>query len=330
MNGAVDQGQRQHREEHVVHIGYHKTASTWLQAHVFPHLAGLCYRDPLLARVVTNLATAESGTFFVADFRVVLGQIARRSGGRLLLSHEGLSGSLWDGYGSGPRNAERIRRVLPDARIIVFVRRQQEMLRSIHAQYVNEGGTRPLFDFVDGHELEGSRFSLRHLEYDQLVEHYVNLFGRDRIWVVPYEYLRAEPERFLAELCEVLGTALSAKVCRTWPNRSLPKPSLWLLRSWNRLFHSSRFNAHPLMFPLRGSRLARRWLQGVDPIIRPVLWNGILKREARLLADLSTGFANSNQRLQRFCQYSLQSWGYPLPSAGGLQWAEPRSRDGKA
>jgi hypothetical protein len=153
VNGAVDEGHRQHREEHVVHIGYHKTASTWLQAHVFPHLAGLYYRDPLLARVVTNLATADSRAFFGADCRVMLRQIARRSGGRLLLSHEGLSGSLWDGYARGPRNAERIRRVLPDARIVVFVRRQQEMLRSIHAQYVNEGGTRPLFDFVDGYEL---------------------------------------------------------------------------------------------------------------------------------------------------------------------------------
>jgi hypothetical protein len=89
VNDALDGGLRRHREEHVVHIGYHKTASTWLQLYVFPYLAGLCYRDPLLGRLVTNLATAESGLFFGADCRVLLRQIARRSGGRLLLSHEG-------------------------------------------------------------------------------------------------------------------------------------------------------------------------------------------------------------------------------------------------
>jgi sulfotransferase family protein len=330
VNDVLDGGRRRHREEHVVHIGYHKTASTWLQFYVFPYLAGLCYHDPLLGRVATNLATAESGSFFGADCRLLLRQIARRSGGRLLLSHEGLSGSLWDGYGSGLRTAERLRRVLPGARILVFVRRQQDMLRSIHAQYVNEGGTRTLRDFVESQELEGCRFSLRHLEYDQLVEHYVNLFGGARIWVVPYEYLRAEPERFLAELCELLGTTLTAKVGHTWPNRSLPKPTLWLLRSWNRLFHASRFNAHPLVFPVRGSRHARRLLQGADPIIRPVLWNGTGKREARLLANLATGFADSNQRLQRFCRYSLASWGYTLPSAGYQRGSDPRCPEGQA
>jgi hypothetical protein len=330
VNGALDGGLRRHREEHFVHIGYHKTASTWLQVYVFPYLAGLCYRDPLLVRLVTNLATADSGSFFGADCRVMLRQVTRRSAGQVLLSDEGLSGSLWDGYGSGPRNAERLRRVLPGARILVLVRRQQDMLRSIHAQYVNEGGTRPLLDFVDGHELEGSRFSLRHLEYDQLVEHYVNLFGRDRIWIVPYEYLRAQPEGFLDELCAVLGTSLTATVRHTWPNRSLPKPSLWLLRSWNRLFRASRFNAHPLVCSLRGSRHARRLLQGADPIIRPVLWNGPRKREARLLADLAARFADSNQRLQRFCPYSLARWSYPLPNGGHLQGTDLQSLEGRA
>jgi hypothetical protein len=206
-----------HAREHIVHVGYHKTASTWLQVSVFPHLADVRYGDPLLAHFVVNLATAADPTFFAAGFRGVLRQLEQISSGPLLLSNEGLSGSLWDGDETGLRNAERLHALLPTARILIAVRRQDEMLRSIHAQYVNEGGTRPLRAFVEGRGVPGSRFSLRHLEYDRLVGRYVDLFGRDRVWVVPYEYLRAWPDRFLDRLCEMLSTRLTAPVSYARP-----------------------------------------------------------------------------------------------------------------
>ena len=135
--------------EHIVHVGYHKTASTWLQVSVFPHLADVRYGDPLLAHFVMNLATAPTRPSSPQGFGSVLRQIETVSGGPLLLSNEGLSGSLWDGDEAGFRNAERLHGLLPAARILIAVRRQDEMLRSIHAQYVNEGGTRPLREFVE-------------------------------------------------------------------------------------------------------------------------------------------------------------------------------------
>lgn len=297
-----------------MHVGYHKTASTWLQVCVFPKLAGMRYGDRLLRRLVADLATAPDGAFFAAGLRGMLGQLERLPGGPLLLSDEGLSGSLWNGDGIGPRNAERLHLVLPRARILIVVRRQDEMLRSIHGQYVNEGGTRALRDFVEGVGVEGSRFSLRHLEYDQLVGRYVELFGRDRVWVAPYEYLRAKRDRFLNGLCEFLGTELTAGVSHAWQNRSLSKSALWLLRSWNRLFLASRFNLDPLVAPLRGGRRVRNLLQRrLDPVIRHVTWDPARKRDEALLAGLAARFAQSNLRLQRFCSYSLAEWGYPLP-----------------
>ncbi len=254
---------------HVLHIGYHKTASTWLQLHVFPNLRGLRCGEPLLRQLGANLATASDELLFASAFHASLRQLERLPGGPLLLSDEGISGSLWDGYGSGPKNAERLHRVLPRAKILIVVRRQDEMLRSIHGQYVNEGGTRPLRDFIAGRDLEGSRFSLRHLEYDHLVVRYVELFGRERVWVAPYECLRAHPDRFLDDLCEFLGSRLTAPVPRTRENQTLSKPALWLLRTWNRLFRASRFNPNPRLGPLRGGRRVRNLLQRrLDPMIR--------------------------------------------------------------
>jgi hypothetical protein len=302
-------------EEHVVHVGYHKTASTWLQLCVFPWLAGLRYGDPVLAQLARNLATAPDGSFFAGALRSVLRQIERLPGGPMLVSDEALSGSLWDGYGAGPRNAERLHPLVPRARILVIVRRQDEMLRSIHAQYVNEGGTRPLRAFVAGHDVVGSRFSLRHLAYDQLVGRYVELFGRDRVWVAPYEYVRRRPDRFIDDLCGFLGTTLTGRASARWHNRSLSKPSLWLLRTWNRLFCTSRFNPRPRLWPLSGGRHLRNLLQRhIDPVVRHAAWDPMRHRDTTWLEELAGGFADSNERLQRLCSYPLAEWGYPLPA----------------
>jgi hypothetical protein len=299
---------------HVIHIGYHKTASTWLQTCVFPYLADVHYGDPLLGAFVTNLATADDHAFFAAGFRSVVRQIEGRSGRPLLLSNEGISGSLWEGPDTGLRNAARLHRVMPAGRILVVVRRQDDMVRSIHAQYVNEGGTRPLREFVDGHQIEGSRFSLCHLEYDRLVGRYVELFGRDRVWVMPYEHLRMRRDRFLQALCELLGTELTADISRARLNRSLSRPSLWALRAWNRLFRASRFNPAPCFGPLPGVRRARNFMQGrVDPIVRRLLAERACAADASMLAEIAAGFSASNERLQRFCTESLAAWGYPLP-----------------
>jgi hypothetical protein len=301
--------------EHCIHVGYHKTASTWLQRCVFPYLSGVRYGEPLLNDFVTNLATADGRTFFADGFRSVLKQIEGLSSAPLLLSNEGISGSLWDGSETGLRNAARLHRVMPGARIVVVVRRQDEMLRSVHAQYVNEGGTRPLREFLE-RGVEGCRFSLHHLEYDRLVGRYVELFGRDRVWVVAYEHLLARRDRFLDGLCEFMGAELTADVSRARLNHSLSWPSLWLLRSWNRLFRVSRFNQAPYFGPLPGGRRVRNLMQGrVDPIVRHIIRERTCAADALLLAEIAARFAESNDRLQHFCPQPLAAWGYPMATA---------------
>jgi len=299
----------------LVHIGYHKTASTWLQFCVFPGLSGARYGDLLLRQLVRNLATAPDEQFVAGGCRSILEHYAALSGGPLVLSDEAISGSLWESSETGWRSAKRLHAVLPRARILILVRRQDDMLRSIHGQYVNEGGTRPLRDFASGREIEGSRFALRHLEYDRLVGRYVELFGAERVSVVPYEYLRSEPADFLDALADLLGAERMAEVPVTWPNRSLCAPTLWLLRRWNRLFRASRFNVDPLIRPLPGGRRVRNLLQGcIDPAVRQFVWENPRSSSRAHLREIAASFAESNQRLQRFCRYSLAEWGYPLPT----------------
>jgi hypothetical protein len=301
---------------HVAHVGYHKTASTWLQLSVFPHLARYCFADARLRQLGLDLATADDGVFDADRTREALSAVATGSGQRLLLSNEGLSGSLWEGGAQGLRSAERLADVLPGARILVLVRRQDEMLRSIHAQYVNEGGTLGLGDFIAARSVEGSRFELGHLEYDRLAARYVALFGRAHVRVMPYERLRADPAAFLSELCDFLGTSLTREVSRARRNRSLSPLSLRLLRIWNRLFRASAFNPRPLVAALPGGRRVRTLAQRrIDPALRHFWRSRGRRRDDSMLADLASRFAESNRRLQSLCAHPLAAWGYPLAAS---------------
>src|SRR5262249_32612815 len=144
-------------ESAIVHIGYPKTGSTWLQREVFPRL-GIRYgsAEPELGRLIGELAEGEVDA---EAFRRARGE------GPVLISNEGLVGSMWGPVENGLRNAERLHEVVPGARIAVLVRRQDEMLRSLYAQYVNMGGTRPPEGFL-------AEFHPEHLEYDRLLSRY--------------------------------------------------------------------------------------------------------------------------------------------------------------
>lgn len=300
---------------HVAHVGYHKTASTWLQVSVFPHLARYRVDDPQLKRLGIDVATLHDDAFDVSAARRAIGDIVARSRSPVLVSNEGLSGALWEGDARGLRSAERLADVMPGARILLLVRRQAEMLRSIHAQYVNEGGTCGLAAFVDGHRVAGCRFDLRHLEYDRLAARYVELFGRDRVWITPYERLRDDPGDFVAALCEILGTSLKAEVSRARRNRSLSPPSLAMLRAWNRVFRASVFNPSPIVALSGGRRIRRLAQQRVDPLLRRLMGNGARHRDGPMLTTLAERFEESNARLQELCDDSLARWSYPLPAS---------------
>jgi hypothetical protein len=281
----------------VVHIGYPKTGSTWLQQRVFPHVPGVRFgnADPRLRALMTGLVLEE--TFEPEPLRAALG------GGALLYSDESICGDMFAEPSHGFRNAERLHAAAPDARIVVFVRRQQEMIRSLYAQYVNMGGTRPLRDFVDG-RAPGCLFTAEHLEYDRLLDAYARLFGPERVRVLVYERLRADPASFAVQVLEAMGAEAPDRLRVSWPNRSLSPAGLALLRGWNRAFRASRFNERPWLALPGGRRVRSVLQQRLDPVLRRLSAAGPLPD--------ANGYAESNRRLQAYVDEPLERWGYTL------------------
>jgi hypothetical protein len=187
----------------IVHIGYHKTATTWFQRHFYPAVEGRRYIPQRQVRAA--LLTPGAFEYDAPTARRRLGPDLDRA----ILCEENLSGGLHNGGLAGCLSkdvAHRIKAALPDARIVIVVRDQADAIASAYLQYVKGGGTHKIHRYLLGRKWlspyapehdEVPCFRFEHFAYHRLIAHYDALFGSDRVHVYRYEDFRAGPRGFL-------------------------------------------------------------------------------------------------------------------------------------
>jgi hypothetical protein len=296
----------------VFHIGYHKTASTWLQGQVFPRLEGRSsmHEHRLADEALRNLARADDADFLPHTIQALRDEFLARERQPLLFSYEGLSGRLWRADDSGFRSIDRLAVVEPGARIFVVVREQRTMLRSVYFQYVYEGGTLDPTSFCADPSGPGWVFPPEHLCYDRLVGRAIEVFGADNVCVLPYELLTTRPQVFLDDLCAFFDASVdrSALNIEQRTHQSLSRSGLDLLVHWNRWFRSSQLDRKPAVVDLRvGHRVARPLRSHVDPLLRR-LGSGHL--ELDIPESWRAMYAASNACLQPYVAHPLGDLGY--------------------
>lgn len=224
----------------IVHIGYHKTGTTWFQDCFYPAVRNRRYAH----RSVARAAFLDAGALhFDSD-------VARRRLGkdceRLILCEENLTGGLHNGGLAGNLSkdvAQRIKLTVPDAQIVIFVRDPCAAIASAYLQYVKGGGTygvrrylfgRDRFSPVAPERDEAPGFRWEHFDYIRLIDHYDALFGRDRVHLFRYEDFRADPMGFAAAYAARFGLEVDWDAVDAGArNPSLSRPLLWAARFAN-------------------------------------------------------------------------------------------------
>lgn len=199
----------------ILHVGYHKTATTWFQRVVYPRALSHGYVPR--ERVSEALLSANAFQFDpAASLRALALDPARPS----ILCEEALCGSPYTGGHMGLLSREvalRLHALLPEANVVVFVRSQPEMIAATYLQYLRVGGTYSPHRFLFPEQYSLARdavpnrflhFSFDHFEYDRLIAHYAACFGAERLHVFAYEQLRSEGEQFLLRFAQQLGLEL--------------------------------------------------------------------------------------------------------------------------
>jgi hypothetical protein len=299
----------------VVHVGYHKSGTTWLQEQLFRHEArGFAWLS--LSSKRTDFVWADDFEFDPAVYRAQLAPGLARAAERGLVpivSSERLSGNPHSGGYDSRTLADRLHAVLPDARILIVIREQRSMILSSYAQYVRAGGACSLRDYLRGprdHRMPW--FRLAHFRYDGLIRHYQDRFGSERVLVEAYERFRDDPAAYVKRVCEFCGVASDAPLpFGRALNPALGPVALSLQRRLNPFVVRDSLNGNsPLAIPgLRGP--TRALLRALDRIT-PAAWNdGLRARWRRVVAEAAAGqFEESNRRTAQLSGLDLPALGY--------------------
>lgn len=302
----------------IVHIGYHKTATSWFQKSLYPRVRNAVYLNRRLIREVFLNTTAFS---FDPDNARERLHVDRRP----IICEEDLCGHYDNGgllESLSKDTAYRIHSVYPDAHIVIFIRNQLDMILSTYLQYIRGGGTRSLQRFLFPYS-RGSLYrrrwykkpmlTLDHFDYQHLIHHYRSIFGSSNVHVFCYEDFAADPRTFANDFAmrfdldvpleqlsyarrnESLGI-ISLHLARLlgpfarWdtPNRLvlLPVMPMWMHKAGLKAFNKT---------PLSGPRVTPQGLFG-DTLYR----------------SLYDRFATDNQILNRDLALPLEKYGYPL------------------
>ena len=301
----------------LIHIGYHKTGTTWLQRQVFND-ATLGFSEVWPPDVVEHaFITVNPFSFDAGAARAVMTPFAAE-GTRLVVSHERMSGQPLQGGMDSRAIADRLHESFGDASVLIVIRDQREMLISVYKQITTKGLNRDSFERFLEHRVEIGRSSpvIEFLEYHYLIAYYQSLFGADRVLVLPYEGLK-DPIDFVARITKFVGLPQPSDVTRTRENVGLPTASIAVLRYLNiaaRVIGADRLlvgpSARPKMVNARlelvqrlgrlapkhtSQRIERRWYDQADAL-------------------LGDRLAASNVTTARITGLDLRALGYVIPA----------------
>lgn len=300
----------------LLHVGYHKTATTWMQRSLFVPAHG--YRPVMGHEEAWALLVRPHGLRFdPGPARALLaGRLAGLAPGEVpVVSSEILSGLPFQGGRESEAYAARLREVAPEARILVSIRAQLSILPSVYMQYVRRGGTMTPAAFFAGEPGLGYfGFSPEHFEYDALVARYQDLFGAANVFVLPQEALRRDLDGAAAALARFAGNGAFAGLApgaREATGASDPEHAVPVLRRINHV-RATVLNPAPMLGLGQAS----------ETLFRAASWALRRPAVAALLGDRRavtaevrrrfTGrFEASNARLAALCAHPIDLSSYP-------------------
>jgi len=294
-----------------IHIGYPKTGSTWLQTRLFNHPDAKMHQCSDFT-ILRNILIKPNPLWY--DSELVKIHIRRNYDESLnsdlipVISNELLVGHPVSGGHNSTIIAERLNKLWPDSKILIVIREQKDMLISLYAEYVVNGGPLTLSEYL--YPPGSSRqpvFDFRYLEFDRLIKFYYNLFEKDRIMVLPYELFITNQLKFCNLILNFAGSKPITEVSKDQIRKSINGVTIKLFSHTNRWFFRDN-NNHVALISI--------------PILTKIIykfdsyWPMFLHQKCRkslstmIISKVATQYAESNQRCSKLIDIDLSKYGY--------------------
>ena len=299
------------------HVGYIKTATTYLQEKVFNRTdlglalpAGNQSRAHLVAEFLVDDDYLYSGPQTALRLKVLEAGV-RANGCVPIWSEETFLGNLAARSYHGRRVADKLADACPEAKILISVREQRSFALSAYAEYINQGGTQAIDAFIGtGREALSFTPHLRHnwLFYDQAIRHYQQRFGPANVLVLPYELMRRDRAAYFQALGDFIGRPLDPAHLEATPSHARLSAAGLVLKRWlNRILPPT-----PNVPRQRFIRRAGLRAVGLLAKLIPRRFSARIRTrwQAAIEARYSPLFAASNQETSKLTGLRLSDYGY--------------------
>jgi hypothetical protein len=295
-----------------IHIGYPKSASTTLQTKLFACHSEIksfskyedrwCDFYNALKAKAPPFAGDDGPTGGFGDD--VFSNLSATQ--RNVISDEGFLNQYHASHASNAEKAARLKRLFPDAKIVVVLRNQLQLLRSFY-DYQSPKGTidQWLASLLTADE-EGQRL-LRSLDFYEAVRLYTDLFGEERVQILLMEDLQDAFESFCRTLCEFMNISVeeTMQLLNAPPTNDYRSVDVQLRRLRSRFLPGvplSRFAPSVVRKPVKAA--LERFLARQTPAR-----SRMSDRNASTLTRL---YAPCNRKLVQMTGLDLGARGYPV------------------
>ena len=200
----------------LIHIGLHKTGTTWLQNELFIN-GNSCF-EPLsdntrpkgYSSLAMDFVLDTNGSLlnsFDSNEAVIthnLDLILKQKEHKnkiFVMSHERLSGYPSSAGFDSSIIMRRIKNVFPNGKILIMIREQNSLLMSNYFQYLKEGGVRNIENYLNSkYDARVPNLSENYFQFHHMILAYQNLFGKENVLVMPYETFNFDKVVFMNQL----------------------------------------------------------------------------------------------------------------------------------
>ncbi|MDZ5783476.1 sulfotransferase domain-containing protein [Marinococcus luteus] len=248
-----------------IHVGYHKTATTFLQKSIYPKLKQqITYLSrKRIQQYLYQVRHKKLSEAQILELRSGIEEMAEPEK-PLLISYEGLSGnpmSMREKIKDNHTILKDLRRVFPeetyDVHIIVGVRHQLDLLTSLYVQYIHQGGYKQADTVFEEWERLGVLDGYYYFNYLEQVKH---LFGSSNYYLMQYERFRENEMKELTKLLQYMGITEVPEYSPAKVNRSYGTMQVKAARKMN-YFLKTPFNPNAPVPTKRRTPVSRVILQ---------------------------------------------------------------------
>ena len=293
-----------------IHIGYPKAASTWLQNQLFPNAIDtyFCPRH-LSGKIVSPYINK----YDEKAFRREIEERAKDRSNIIISDERLLGGMLTGGYNGFATKviAERLYATFPNAKIIMFIRNQYDIIASTYLHYIHFGGTFSFnrFFYNPGY-YEISKIGMFHHEffdYWKLYAMYVSLFGKENICVFLFEEFIANIKSFISDFSKKIQLRFNVGSINFDPENTGMSYKDAMLKRWtvNRFTHYN-IPAKQFLFSLF-YRPDKMW----KPIFRPEKNRTKLVISKKVYQEITNLYQKDNEKLFLEIGVDRKKYGYP-------------------